>query len=418
MRVEYVRLFRFHDIHHNQVGKVVVLFAFMLVPLAITLNFSIDSARQLSLARQIQYAADAGALAGARGFKDSSIDTTDVHALALHAFSENMTAFQPNATCQTPTVTVDTDSQTVDVSATCAINSSMGSGLSGRSTLNATRSATGTAGLSAVDLALVLDISSSMSGSKVAAVQDAATLLIDHLLSGSSSDGVRIASIPYSSGVNAGVYGNLALGWGADDDRHADGASRVCVSERSGTAAFTDDAPEASKWVGPRTTRTSACPLAGDELVPLTNDADALKMHIQNLFAQGYTAGHVGLAWGWYALSPEWSAIWPAASAPLPYGNPDELKAVVLMTDGVFNEASVTAQGSALEQAEFLCNAMRAKGVVIYTVAFDNPGDIAENLMRTCASSADAFYEAVDRADLIATFSDIAGQFTGARLTQ
>ena len=390
----------------------------MLVPLAITLNFSIDSARQLSLARQIQYAADAGALAGARGFKDSSIGTTDVQALALNAFSKNMTAFQPNATCQTPTVTVDTDNQTVDVSATCAINSSVGSGLSGRSTLNATRSATGTAGSTTVDLALVLDISSSMRGSKVAALQDAATLLIDTLISGSASDSVRIASIPYSSGVNAGVYGNLALGWSVDDDRHADGASRVCVSERPGIAAFTDDAPEASKWVGPRTTYTMVCPLVGDELVPLTDDADALKMHIQNLFAQGYTTGHVGLAWGWYALSPEWSAIWPAASAPLPYGNPDELKVVVLMTDGAFNAASVTAQGSAPEQAEHLCNAMRANGVIIYTIAFDNPGESAENLMRTCASSIDRFYEAADRAELIAAFSDIAGQFTGVRLAQ
>ena len=390
----------------------------MLVPLAITLNFSIDSARQLSLARQIQYAADAGALAGARGFKDSSIGTTDVQALALNAFSKNMTAFQPNATCQTPTVTVDTDNQTVDVSATCAINSSVGSGLSGRSTLNATRSATGTAGSTTVDLALVLDISSSMRGSKVAALQDAATQLIDTLISGSADDSVRIASIPYSSGVNAGVYGNLALGWSTDDDRHVDGASRVCVSERSGSAAFTNDAPEASKWVGPRTTYTSVCPLVGDELVPLTDDADALKMHIQNLFAQGYTAGHVGLAWGWYALSPEWSAIWPAASAPLPYGNPDELKVVVLMTDGAFNAASVSAQGSATEQAELLCSAMRAKGVIIYTIAFDNPGESAENLMRTCASSIDRFYEAADRAELIAAFSDIAGQFTGVRLAQ
>ena len=88
------------------------------------------------------------------------------------------------------------------------------------------------------------------------------------------------------------------------------------------------------------------------------------------------------------------------------------------MTDGAFNAASVSAQGSATEQAELLCSAMRAKGVIIYTIAFDNPGEIAENLMRTCASSADRFYEAADRAELIAAFSDIAGQFTGVRLAQ
>lgn len=223
-----MRPFRFHVIRQEQVGKVVVLFALMLVPLAITLNFSIDSARQLSLARQIQYAADAGALAGARGFKDPSIDTIDVQALALNAFSKNMTAFQPNATCQTPVVTVDRESLTVDVSGTCEIESSMGSGLSGRSSLSVTRSATGTTGAMTLDLALVLDVSSSMRGMKLLALQEGATLLVDTLIATSAGDSVRIASIPYSSGVNAGAFGNLALGWSADDDRHVDGERRVC----------------------------------------------------------------------------------------------------------------------------------------------------------------------------------------------
>lgn len=192
----------------------------------------------------------------------------------------------------------------------------------------------------------------------------------------------------------------------------------MMIDMSTGNAAFADDAPEMGKWVGPQTNSTTLCPFEGDELMPLTNDLTALKTHIQNLSVRGFTAGHVGLAWGWYALSPEWSAIWPSESKPLAYGAPSELKVVVLMTDGVFNSTSVATQGTAPEQAELLCNAMRTKGIIIYSIAFNNPGEAAEELMRKCASSADRFYEAADPEDLIATFSDIAGQFTGVRLAQ
>ena len=52
---------------------------------------------------------------------------------------------------------------------------------------------------------------------------------------------------------------------------------------------------------------------SGSEVMPLTSDVDALKAKINGLSASGGTAGHLGTAWAWYTLSPNWASLWPTA---------------------------------------------------------------------------------------------------------
>ncbi len=70
-------------------------------------------------------------------------------------------------------------------------------------------------------------------------------------------------------------------------------------------------------------------------------------------------------------MSDEWASMWGGDSAPDSYDRVKDgklLKAVVLMTDGVFNVAFHGKKSA--EQAIALCSAMKEKDVVVFSVGF------------------------------------------------
>jgi hypothetical protein len=78
--------------------------------------------------------------------------------------------------------------------------------------------------------------------------------------------------------------------------------------------------------------------------------------------AGGMTAGHLGIAWAWYLLSPEWDRVWPSDSAPRAYNDPDHMRVAIIMSDGEFNTSYESANGGSEAQARELCDNMKAKG--------------------------------------------------------
>ena len=153
-----------------------------------------------------------------------------------------------------------------------------------------------------------------------------------------------------------------------------------CVTERQGSEAYTNVAPASSKWIGAYNAGSSTkenyssdgkCMVAGRELpkvIPLTSDKATLTNFFDTCSVGGATPGHIGTAWAWYMISPEWSSIFPTASAPAAYNDDQTIKAVVLMTDGEYNVHYASA--AAKDQALALCTAMKAKGVRVYTIGF------------------------------------------------
>ncbi|MFY7852690.1 MAG: ubiquitin-activating E1 FCCH domain-containing protein, partial [Brevundimonas sp.] len=85
----------------------------------------------------------------------------------------------------------------------------------------------------------------------------------------------------------------------------------TCVSERTGTNAYTDAAPSTA-YVGTNYPSSSnPCPSA--TIMPLSSDKTALKAQINNYTVGGSTAGQIGLAWGWYMVAPNFGYMWPNA---------------------------------------------------------------------------------------------------------
>lgn len=214
----------------------------------------------------------------------------------------------------------------------------------------------------------------------------------------------------------------------------------TCTTERTGAQAYTDAGPSTAflSFNYPSTARNGACPT--NTVLPLTSNRNTINSRISGLTASGYTAGQIGTAWGWYMLAPGFASLWPAANQPADYGTPETLKVMVLMTDGAFNTNycnGVIAQnasgagnnvdhincnatnGNPLTQALSLCTAMKARGIVIYTVGFDMAGEsqASRDMMRDCASSASNAYMADNATELSDAFRQIGQSISQLRIT-
>ena len=171
-------------------------------------------------------------------------------------------------------------------------------------------------------------------------------------------------------------------------------------------------------------------------MIPLSSDKVALKNIVQSLAAGGTTAGHMGTAWAWYALSENFNSLWPTVSAARPYsdlatttvnGLPLLKKIAILMTDGDYNTEycngvsdqalSCTANnGTSQNQAAALCTAMKAKGIEVYTIGAQVTST-AKTFLQSCATDASHYYDATNGAILAQAFKDISSKLIRPFLT-
>lgn len=309
-----------------------------------------------------------------------------------------------------------------------------------------------------VEVALVLDTTGSMGGQKLTDMKAAAKELVDIVVQDVQTPYYsKMAIVPYSMAVNVGSYANAVRGTPRSGTNTTTGTNSsppyskfkfknnenttitwnitTCATDRTGANAFTDAAPTTT-LLGPNY-QPSACGSAVIE--PLTTNKTTLKNKITSFTANGVTAGELGLAWGWYMVSPNFGYLWPSASRPAAYGTNELLKVVILMTDGEFNTAyckgvvskdsSATgnnekincnaSNGSAFAQAATLCTNMKNKDVVIYTVGFALGGDQnAINIMNQCATSPKHVYLPGSGAALKDAFKAIGQDINSLRLAK
>jgi Flp pilus assembly protein TadG len=255
----------------------------------------------------------------------------------------------------------------------------------------------------------------------------------------------------YSIGVNGAEWGAHTSGgssWCGQDGcrwrvfRNPFGTLRAfqistCVSERAGAEAYTDASPTSNHVGGNYPAPGHGCP--GAVIRPLSSSKTTLKNLIDDLEIGGSTAGQIGAAWGWYTVSPSFNTLWPSASAGA-YDDDDLMKAVVIMTDGEFNTPYCTGviaadagsgsgsasdhiecnatNGDPYNQTAALCVAMRAQGVVVYTVGFQmNANGRGAQVLNGCATSGSAFLPA-SGADLSEAFKAIGRDITRLRISR
>jgi Flp pilus assembly protein TadG len=182
-------------------------------------------------------------------------------------------------------------------------------------------------------------------------------------------------------------------------------------------------------------------PHRGCEVQPIL-DLTTIRSNVQSVInamsPNAYTHIAIGLGWGWRVLSP--SAPFTQGGA---FNDPDWIKAIVLMTDGVNTipttgtplGSNYTAYGY-LSQArlgssnyntainnmnadtETMCTRIKNAGVRMYTILLMENNSTVRNLMRNCASGTSRFFDSPTTAMMQTAFRAIASELSNLRLSR
>jgi Flp pilus assembly protein TadG len=266
------------------------------------------------------------------------------------------------------------------------------------------------------------------------------TFLVGNVTTNTYTIDPNLSSLtPYSSGGKSWCAkdGCTYLTFENGDENLTTHEISGCVTERRGGQKYTDVAPSSSSNRVGRHYLPIGAGCLGSVVRPLSSDAAAIKTNIDNLATNGVTAGQIGIAWGWYMVSPAFSTLWPTMAAG-PHDTSETLKAVIIMTDGEFNAPYCTGviaenygaddsvsngcapdNGDPFAQSRALCTAMKAQGIVVYTVGFQIAvGAASDNLLRDCASTANGYYNAASGTALSEAFAAIGRDITQLRISR
>lgn len=443
----------------NERGNVAVVFALIAVTLMLSVGAAIDIGRWLHARDQTAAAIDAAVLAGGRALQINSADQAGAIAIAQKYYNQNVASRIPVAS-DSVNFSVAGDGMSVTATGAAYIKTPFLQFASiDKLPLNTkakSQIAVGGNGGENIEVSVMLDVTGSMAGQKLQDLKDAASDLVNILVwQDQSKFTSKVALVPFSEDIRLPTTTalNKARGTGLAKTKTATNAwgqtvtyyLSDCVVERTGTYKYTDDAPGSGKYVmahytedstGSGNSRKGVCTVPSNATVqPLTSNKDTLLAKINGLGAAGGTAGHLGTAWAWYTLSPNWNSLW-TSNAAAAYGTSNLRKIAILMTDGEYNtqydskgimiqsmfggSCSGAANGCSSDQAAQLCTNMKAKGIDVYTVGFDVGGanTAASQLLSKCASDPTKYYNADDGVELKQAFRDIALKLSSLYLSQ
>lgn len=222
--------------------------------------------------------------------------------------------------------------------------------LIGVDTLQATGNAAAANSVNNVEISMVLDISGSMSGTKLTQLQNASKNFVDTMLEDDDVT-VTISLVPYNATVNMGEtmapYFNLEglhdisfCGTFPTEEFGTTSLAASMVIEQLGhfDPRSTSEVPGEANYPWCHRGDTAA-------ILPLSSDAEALKARIDTFVAWGNTAIDLGMKWGTALLDPSVQSNvnsmivdghigTNAAGRPAAMNTRDTMKFVVLMTDG------------------------------------------------------------------------------------
>ena len=460
---------RISRLHRDRSGAAAVIFAVALFPMALAVGAAIDYASAMRMRTTLTASLDSAALsvavAQASG-QNVNLATAALNQAVQKALQGSLGSFAASANVLT-TASID-GSGALAASAQISVPTKLMGMIGIRSiNVNATTRVSMPAG--PVELAMVLDTTGSMAGAKIAALQTAATSLTNTMFSiPNATANVKMAVVPFTDYVNIGLADRNAS-WltGAQDYTTpasgscqdlpnmvctggystvnstctSDGASSACSYQtcngytQQGTYQWCP-APVTHTWYGCVGSRnfpgdvgatsdvadsTNPVPALLDygcatPLQRLTNSQSTVQTAINNLTANGETYIAPALLWGWRVLSP----YTPYADGAAYNGR--TRKYIVLMTDG-FNTHSPNYpdhEGTDTTTANSLtaqtCTAIKAKGITIFTVAFQVSDPTIKSILQNCATSAAGYYDSGSSTDLLTAFQQIGAAITQVRI--
>jgi len=253
-------------------------------------------------------------------------------------------------------------------------------------------------------IALVLDVTGSMSGSKLSTLKTASTDLVD-TLEDFDNGALKISVVPFAQYVNIGVsysaepWLDLPFNWqGCVGSRLTPGHEQVAygVVQMPGLDSI----------------------ICSSEIQPLTSNFNAVRSTISGLGASGWTYIPAGLIWGWRTLDTNA----PLTEANIAFADNTE-NVLILMTDGANTRSKSLLTHDGVDTADAntvtanLCTNVKTDNIKIYSIAYDVTDPTTIALMSACATQPTMFYDAGNSAALKQAFEDIGASLLKLRLS-
>lgn len=432
---------------HDHSGSTAIIFGLTAAVVCVLAGGAVDLARWVEARSQTLTAIDAAVLAGARTLQLNPAAPEAAVRAAERYYAESTsgrlplardtitfrslnggTAFAASGTATIPTLFL----KLADIHELPLVDA-------GPSELATAQIAAGRHATSNLEVALVLDTSDAMAGQRLLDLKAAAADLVDIIVWDDQSRYTsRLSLVPFASDVRlpsawngaargAGLPGALSVGRACTVMGRAAVCTRQyllssCAVERKGHQSYTDAAPGPGQYVMAEYSPDGSCSQPpANEIAALTYDKSLLRARIEGLVPRGGSAGHLGAAWAWYTLSPNWAEVVPASGRPAAYGGSGLQKLAILVSGGAFDTVydvngirsepggAPPANASSAEQAVSLCRGMKAQGIIVYAVGVGLAGNgEALAALSECATGPEKFYSAADGTELRRALRDIA----------
>jgi Flp pilus assembly protein TadG len=458
----------FSNYKQNTGGNVAMMFAISTFALIGGIALAVDLSNAYSAKQRLQDTTDAVALMAA---KDKSLDTPEELTATAQALYDVTYPGERGARIVIQSMTRNGDS--VEVVTKNNVDSFF-SGVFGRKSLDVGVSSTAVYSDTAMDIAMVLDTTYSMSeNNKIGSLKTAATQLVS-TIDALDNDKVRVSVVPFAQYVNVGTQ-NRNAPWldvpvdGRDTTPRnqcritrpviarsncrriartcsADGVSYDCSYTKCdntyGAPVETCNTvtPVAKTWQGCVGSREAGYDeraefagrkipglfgkRCGAPLTALSTNMNKAKQTINQMqAARGNGATYIpsGILWGWRTLDETMPFPSGAVSA-----NVEREKIMIVMTDGA-NEAVKQgvehrdANGNSAvrtnRKTQDLCTAAKRDDVTIYTIAYEVSDSSTINMLDRCASDSSKFFDARNASDLSDAFRKIGDSLVELRTT-
>ena len=477
-------------------GNVMVMSALVMAPIMMMSAGLIDYGKAIKAKSQISATLDAGVLAAMKEY--SHDDSVNVQQVIQDYVAQNLTEADKNRFLENVEVTEATVTEDGELRATVTAQvKTTFLNVFGISTFDVSVFSAAKVGGSSIEVALVLDNTGSMKGSKLNALKEAATNLVEAVMPDGQDDKVKIALVPFADYVNIGKDNRDEAGLDvpADYDYTPPGqhcwneypnSTEHCTPVKEWGTCHNDGVPypclKTVDWdctgdlgdpvrvcedkstrhykfrgcMGSRPNGDGEIEESPENGVPglmetwnwcrkiqkikrLTNDKGEILDAIDTMKAKRNTYIPSGLVWGWRVLSN----LAPFSDG-VPYSNDSVSKVIVLLTDGANSQSmrkwygkkvqnhngelwghnraiksNMAYKADANAKTEQLCSSIKAKGIMVYTIAFDvNNGSDIKTLLQGCAGNGGRYFDASDSTDLADAFKQIGISLLNLRLSK
>ena len=416
-------------------GNFAIMTAVLLSIIALVVAVGVDSTRLLQASTKLKALTDAAALAATEG-QNRSLDERKA---IFEQMMQTGLANSPELSGYEYELTYQSDGDGAVLNVTSSSEAQLFFPMTRGEGRSVGANSEVTVGREHIEVALVLDISSSMEGNKIIELQASATNFIQTLMGNGDIQGrVAISIIPFGGSVRLPSELEFLLDTPAPTQHWDGGLWNGCVSAPPADYNTGITPQHRLDYMPDFTAYQQAniwCPRAGNEMLGLSRNQNTLTSKIAGLTLSDGTGTDIGVAWGLATLDTKWRGQIQGVFGGSPRNfNARTKKIMVVMTDGGITgqrfpqngeltgalpyHASNEILDESMAQKGYrdICDLAKFKGVEVYTIGFELNTQEKKNKLQYCGSSAAHNYDS-DLGELGVVFDNIATSIATLRLS-